>query len=546
MGRRRLRCRLDVHGEKTMSMPAFPSTVTAVPDTHPQVTQSSEDLATAATTSVSPLDSLSLKRRSAASLPIQAGEPGSEPLKTLRSPSFTSPSPSSPSVALDGATGMPVRTDDASLQPKKWRSRVSLTAQPSRREALDAVREMRDRVSPTTATATTPEETLGTETLDSLDFMSQSNDLRSAARSGGSLAVLHSQRAVSFTTPSRAAKNDNGCHRCCHHRREKLVMERHQYSQAPKEDDGRRSIDSSGRPIHHHSKAQAHQQPMGRGQPLPPPGMPLPGPEKPRTLWSTATGSLGNFTSGSAVKRKPVLPPRPIVPTENQNLGDSPSDNKQISESATSKALHPTTSVQVKDAYVNSRPQSGDFGPWNENSGLQRSVDDEDDVVLNEATVSEQKADRGDIQYEESAPEARHDSTEDAEASMRLQSANSMGQVPPPLPARKTSPRESNSNAPGETESRSHEKPLRDPADTLEPNVSPPLMKNNVHEHRSRSSTIEDCTEYATADRHTGQATATGYERSGATSQDPETKSPMEQPTNATPNSAERRTAIDD
>merc|ERR1712070_547877 len=131
-------------------------------------------------------------------------------------------------------------------------------------------------------------------------------------------------------------------------------------------------------------------------------------------------------------------------------------------------------------------------------------------------------ADREDIQYEESAPEARPDSTEDAGASMRLQSANSVGQVPPPLPARKTSPH------------------------TLEPNVSPPLMKNNVHEHRSRSSTIEDCTEYATADRHIGQATATGYERSGTTSQDPETESPMKQPTNATPDSAERRTAIDD
>ncbi|KAI6829648.1 hypothetical protein KC340_g8424 [Hortaea werneckii] len=573
---------LDVHGEKTMSMPAFPSTVTAVPDTHPQVTQSSEDLATAATSSVSPLDSLSLKRRSAASLPIQAGESGSEPSKTLRSPSFTSPSPSSPSVALDGATGMPVRTDDASLQPKKWRSRVSLTAQPSRREALDAVREMRDRVSPTTATATTPEGTLGTETLDSLDVMSQSNDLRSAARSGGSLAGdpwakatvpprtdsdqsstasvqsasqrrQEQRKTIMAATAAATTAARNWSWNAINSARSRQVerqteqgSEQAASSQASKEDDGRCSSDSSGRPVHHHSKAQAHQQPMGRGQPLPPPGMPLPGPEKPRTLWSTTTGSLGNFASGGAVKRKPVLPPRPIVPTENQNLGDSPSDNKQISESATSKALHPTTSVQVKDAYVNSRPQSGDFGPWNENSGLQRSVDDEDDVVLNEATDSEHKADREDIQYEESAPEARPDSTEDAGASMRLQSANSVGQVPPPLPARKTSPRESKSNAPGEIESRSHEKPLRDPADTLEPNVSPPLMKNNVHEHRSRSSTIEDCTEYATADRHIGQATATGYERSGTTSQDPETESPMKQPTNATPDSAERRTAIDD
>ncbi|KAI6951462.1 hypothetical protein KC348_g33 [Hortaea werneckii] len=107
---------LGVGGEKTMSMPAFPSTATTDPGGRPQVTHSSEDLATADTSSVSPLESSSLKRRSAASLPTQAGEPGSEALKTLRSPSFTSPSPSHPSVALDGATGMP----PSLLEEKRW------------------------------------------------------------------------------------------------------------------------------------------------------------------------------------------------------------------------------------------------------------------------------------------------------------------------------------------------------------------------------------------------------------------------------------------
>ncbi|KAI7421934.1 hypothetical protein KC332_g28 [Hortaea werneckii] len=256
-------------------------------------------------------------------------------------------------------------------------------------------------------------------------------------------------------------------------------------SQASKEDDGRRSSDSSSRSIHHHSKAQAHQHPMGRGQPLPPPGMPLPGPEKPRTLWSTATGSLGNFTGGSAVKRKPVLPPRPIVPTEEQNLSGSP-DNKQASESASSKALLRNAPVQAEDAHVNSRPQSGDFGPWNENSGPQKCAEDDTDMMLTEATDCEHEPDDKGIQYESSGSEARHESVEDAGASLRLHSANSMGQTPPPLPARKTT-------ASNEAR-RSHEKPLGDPADTYDPTASSPPMKNDAHVRRSSSATVDDHT----------------------------------------------------
>ena len=43
-------------------------------------------------------------------------------------------------------------------------------------------------------------------------------------------------------------------------------------------------------------------EPMGRGQPLPPPGMPLPGPTK--SLWASSGLGIGS------IKRKPVLPPQ--------------------------------------------------------------------------------------------------------------------------------------------------------------------------------------------------------------------------------------------
>lgn len=512
--------RLAANGEKTMSMPVIPSTTTASPGNQLDVAQSNEDLATAGTSSVSPLDSASLKRRSAASLPIQASEPGSEPSKPLRSPSFTSPSPSSPSVAVDGATGMPVRTNDPSLQPKKWRSRASLAAQPSRREALEAVREMRDRVLPTNPTSTTPEETLGTEGDEGPDDMSQSHNLQSAARSEGSSAGdqwakttmpprvdsdqsstasaqsasqrrQEQRKTIMAATAAATTAARNWSWNAINNARSRQIerqTEREQQQaaslQASKEDDGRRSSDSSSTSIHHHSKAQVHQQPMGRGQPLPPPGMPLPGPEKPRTLWSTATGSLGNFTGGSAVKRKPVLPPRPSVLIENQNLVDRP-DNKKSSESVSSNALSPTASVQAKDAPIDSRPQSGDFGPWNENSGPQRSVDDDPDVMLNEGSNPEHGLDGEDIKYEIPGSEAIHDSTKDAGASMGLQSAKSMGQAPPPLPARKTTPWESQSASSGKIVSQSHENILRDSADTSDLTVSSPVMKSDAHAHCS-------------------------------------------------------------
>ncbi|RMX96602.1 hypothetical protein D0868_11091 [Hortaea werneckii] len=506
---------LAANGEKTMSMPVIPSTTTASPGNQLDVAQSNEDLATAGTSSVSPLDSASLKRRSAASLPIQASEPGSEPSKPLRSPSFTSPSPSSPSVAVDGATGMPVRTNDPSLQPKKWRSRASLAAQPSRREALEAVREMRDRVLPTNPTSTTPEETLGTEGDEGPDDMSQSHNLQSAARSEGSSAGdqwakttmphrVDSDQSSTASAQSASQRRQeqrktilaataarNWSWNAINNARSRQIerqTEREQQQaaslQASKEDDGRRSSDSSSTSIHHHSKAQVHQQPMGRGQPLPPPGMPLPGPEKPRTLWSTATGSLGNFTGGSAVKRKPVLPPRPSVLIEKQNLVDRP-DNKKSSESVSSNALSPTASVQAKDAPIDSRPHSGDFGPWNENSGPQRSVDDDPDVMLNEGSNPEHGLDGEDIKYEIPGSEAKHDSIKDAGASMGLQSAKSMGQAPPPLPARKTTPWESQSASSGKIVSQSHENILRDSADTSDLTVSSPVTKKDAHVHCS-------------------------------------------------------------
>lgn len=52
----------------------------------------------------------------------------------------------------------------------------------------------------------------------------------------------------------------------------------------------------------------ARREPIGRGQPLPPPGTPLPGPQK--SLWSSSSLSLGM----GSLKRKPVPTPGPALP----------------------------------------------------------------------------------------------------------------------------------------------------------------------------------------------------------------------------------------
>lgn len=67
------------------------------------------------------------------------------------------------------------------------------------------------------------------------------------------------------------------------------------------------SLNSSQSAAGANSHSPLHKQPMGRGQPLPPPGTPLPGPQK--SLWAGSTLNLG-------LKRKPVPPTLPARRSE--------------------------------------------------------------------------------------------------------------------------------------------------------------------------------------------------------------------------------------
>ncbi|KAL1301512.1 hypothetical protein AAFC00_005755 [Neodothiora populina] len=99
--------------------------------------------------------------------------------------------------------------------------------------------------------------------------------------------------------------------------------------------------------------------PMGRGQPLPPPGMPLPGPRAQKSLWSASSLNLGI----GSLKRKPVpgppLPPRseehsnesrkvpPALPARNSNGRQLPQTRSTVTQDYTTAGEDPNDSMLV-------------------------------------------------------------------------------------------------------------------------------------------------------------------------------------------------------
>lgn len=106
----------------------------------------------------------------------------------------------------------------------------------------------------------------------------------------------------------------------------------------------RKTGDAMLRPRGSHGEfASVPQGPMGRGQPLPPPGTPLPKPPK-SSLW----GGSG-FAVGS-VSRKPVLPER---------KSGAPAELRMSEQSERSAGSSPETLPRSSG--------EDEFGPWKEN-----------------------------------------------------------------------------------------------------------------------------------------------------------------------------------
>lgn len=288
-----------------------------------------------------PVEGSQVRRRTAESLennpelgtsPERHQQSASSP-RLLRSPSLSS----TPSVAIDGQSVEPVRGDDASLRTtaapnrKLWRSRGAPNSQPQTRDALEELRDLRDRAEKTSSTSrngSLPElhdaENDAPSTAAELEpgstpisrrpsdgsvpspsartFSIQSADSeRSAASSLSSSQSGQSQskkaNVLAATVAATNAARNWGWNTL---QRNKTVFPRQAVKQEP-------------------ANAVADQ-PMGRGQPLPPPGVPLPGPQQ-KTLW-------GNM------KRKPVpnLPARPQSGAATERLKEDqlPRDSEEF------------------------------------------------------------------------------------------------------------------------------------------------------------------------------------------------------------------------
>ncbi|KAK4540633.1 hypothetical protein LTR36_009064 [Oleoguttula mirabilis] len=434
--------RLGGRNEKTMSMPALGTTDAVGTDAF--TVSSGADAATSSALKEPQLNPL--KRRSVASLPLQrAGTsnlaspapenlraPMAPPPKPLRSPSFTSPPPSAPSVAVDGAYGLPVRSDDATLQPppaSKWRSRSSLQTQQARRpmEAVEAVREMRDRTAvplaaqdDSTNTAPVNDEQAAIPPVDvpsaepsELDV--EGMDINEDEEDGDDRAPWSGTPSLVDSDQVSTGSSKSGAQRRAEQRKNILAATaaattaaknwswnaianaRTRQQQGNGSGRGVQSTDArahlppqprntipppaapSSSSLASPAAAHSEQQPIGRGKPLPPPGTPLPGPDRPppKSLWSTAAG----LASGASVKRRPVLPPRRTGSVRSVGAGPHVQENGVTSGTLGGQAELLQNVAKSGSTYsereVGGHHGEEEFGPWNENSGVGAVVEEE-------------------------------------------------------------------------------------------------------------------------------------------------------------------------
>ncbi|TKA23662.1 hypothetical protein B0A50_06498 [Salinomyces thailandicus] len=447
-----------VMGENAMVMPGDHSPIIANQGHNSSASPGWHNASAETTSFHSPEAAAPLKRRSAASLP-RPGDAGTTNVsRPLRSPSFTSPSPSAPSVAVDDTAGLPVRTDDEGLRPKKWRMRASLQNPIARREAVDAVREMQDRVSSANSRRATLDSSLdsfkestdasATNELDDLPAVMEGDaasdadvsshtgsphrmdsDPSSVASSRSAQQRRQEQRktVLSATAAATTAARNwswNAINNVRARQTERQAQSAGSTGTPPRQQPAQ-PVEVSGIPI-----AEAYQQPMGRGQPLPPPGVPLPGPEKPKTtLWNAAAGSLGSLTGGSTVKRKPVLPPRRPLSSRQEPTEAS---DEGLTQPAAGLPLDPSG---VSTGSASSPLVVDEFGPWRENSGTDTPVVVGPDVVFDEeaAPVTPGRGVKSDV-YQARVSEQTFPGSRSPKEVEATRPAN---RVPPPLPARR-------------------------------------------------------------------------------------------------------------
>ena len=501
---------LKERNQKTKSMPVLPisgtdqdsSATSSGSENTANITSASTSTALPTTNGMATTAMSELKRRSVASLPATTTPlhsstptpPTSErqhaPPPPLRSPSYASSS--APSVALDESPANvdPVVHSQAQAQ-KRWRIRSAANHVPSRREAVDAMREVRDRAwagkeipseaeaeagvhsVPGVGDSAGERELIHDPAVDEQEGDRRISDTPSASSPAPS---LFTNRAESLRSPKRtdsslstattASSASNTRNVSGAQQRKNLLAATAAATTAARNwswnalNNAKNNRRSGGGTAASSAVGADAKQPMGRGQPLPPPGMPLPGPNK--GLWG-GVGGLGS------VKRKPVLPQRPEERREGEKATPSTSV-EEISEREAEEERHMAA--------------SDEFGPWRENTSS--AFDTSAEAEVKEQEQEQKHDDRGGEEDSEgvevlSAP-TEQDETAASAASKPLPSQSSEEQqlptVKPKIPPRLPPRRQTQDHAP--------EPNLNSPAAVVEDKTQPADSTNAVEEELER------------------------------------------------------------
>ncbi|KAK3113086.1 hypothetical protein LTR53_009960 [Teratosphaeriaceae sp. CCFEE 6253] len=436
---------LAERSEKSASMPALTAAIEAA---EPAGGFSGSDTA-ATTAKEAPAP---LKRRSIASPPLKHSSTMPRPdmapppasTKPLRSPSFTSPPPSAPIVAVDGVSRVPVRSDDTALQPKNWRTRAP-KPNAVKKEAVQAVREMRDRSKPASNASERTEGPTGRDAQDpesshtptgprslfdesSHGPGSRTDTIRSdaSAASSDSSPQAQTQRKnlLAATAAATNAARTWGWNALA--------------ARTGRAGEGKQpAFRAGGSAPSSQTSSFAPDQPMGRGQPLPPPGTPLPGPQKGKF------GGIGGVVGGKGgMKRKPVLPPRRAGTLgPNGGLGSGAGSASETSlgtggRRSSEVSMRGDTTAETPEQHGDVDEVEDDFGPWRENSGKEGlyegrgwGASDTDELATPEQLDSS------------TAPSFTGKTQDDAEGEDRTPDVTLADEPgPPPLPARPRRP----------------------------------------------------------------------------------------------------------
>lgn len=442
---------------KTKSMPILP--LGADHDSSAG-SSGSETISKAATGTSTPARDATteLKRRSVASLPNRSATGLStsspEPSRPVRSPSFTSPAASQPSVALDEASANvdPKHIDEAQNQPRRWRMRAAAPPLPARREAVDAMREMRDRVlahrenAEAEATQADILEEAGNYVEEPSEGLASSVVTAEGDDSRRSLEGPAPSMRSTMRTNTNASMSSTGTNSSSAQQKKSVFAATAAATTAARNWSWNALANARTKGTADHqrrasgSNTSPQQQPMGRGQPLPPPGQPLPGPQK------------GLFGGLGSVRRKP-LPRQSMGPPASRNDVDSRGSEKSLA----------TSVEEVQDADEAQTATSDEFGPWRQNSGTELPLTDARDPTDDPwNSVTEQTP-----QKTESSDEAAEPANEQ----------NSEGQAPPRLPVRRT----------GTAVSTVEADSVNDSVKTARPETSQPT--NNGASHRTQDGT---------------------------------------------------------